>query len=322
MLGSLVTLTLNPAIDISGAIDRLVPAHKLRCNDIRREPGGGGINVARVLKRLGGDPLAVFPAGGATGMQLTRMLEAAGVRHAAVQVTAEVRENLVVQEKSGAQYRFVFPGAPLARPDVERCARAALTSVEPGGWLVASDSLPPGAPPDIFRWLAGHAAAQGVQLALDTSGEGLRKAIGPGIALLKVSESELGEVSGRPCAQRATCVAAATALLERGVAMVAVTRGEKGALLVGHDFALEGVAPPIQPASTVGAGDSFLAALVWALSRDRPHDEALRDAVAAGCAALLSPGTELAHPEAIAELAARVEVHALVMTPASHPPPG
>jgi 6-phosphofructokinase 2 len=321
MRHSLVTLTLNPAIDISGAIEKLVPSHKLRCGNIKREPGGGGINVARVLQRLGGTPLAVFPAGGATGAQLSRMLAAQAVNHVAIAVTAEVRENLVVQEKSGAQYRFVFPGPALTSTEIETCAKTALEAVAPGGWLVASGSLPPGAASDSYHMLAMQAAALGVQLALDTSGEALCAGVGKGIALLKVNEDELEELSGKSCSDEASCIAAAIALLEQGPAMIAVTRGEKGALLIGQDFAFKGLAPPIAPASTVGAGDSFLAALVWALSKNRPHPEALRQAIAAGCAALLATGTELAHAEAISDLAPRVEIQALVRPPAFHPPP-
>lgn len=310
MTHALVTLTLNPAIDISGAIDKLVPAHKLRCHAIKREPGGGGINVARVLTRLGAEPLAVFPAGGATGAQLTGMLEHAAVAHRAVPVAAEVRENLVVQEKSGSQYRFVFPGAALTAAEIEAACKTALDAVSPGGWLVASGSLPPGAPPDTYARLARAARAAGLYFALDTSGEALRLAAPAHPALLKVSESELSELSGRPCTSRAACVAAARALLAPGQ-VIAVTRGDKGALLVSDDMLLEGIAPPILALSTVGAGDSFLAGLVWQLSRGRLAREALRCGVASGCAALLASGTELAQSRDIERLMAQVDLRAL-----------
>jgi len=307
-----VTITLNPAVDLSGETERFSPQHKLRCVNERRDAGGGGINVARVLQRLGAHPLAVFPVAGVTGGRLEKLVDDEGVRHAAIPVGGETRENVTVFEIStGRQYRFVFPGQPLSTWDTRKCCDAALLSVTPNGWLVASGSLPPGSPTDTYATLARKTAAAGAFFALDASGEPLRKALEEPIDLLKLSESELGSLSNGNLPDTAACVAAAKAVLTAGVRMVAVTRAEKGALLVSKDCVLEATAPAIQPISTVGAGDSFLAALVWELSRDSRPEEALRTAIAAGSAALTSPGTDLCRPEALWHLHPNVHIHAL-----------
>jgi 6-phosphofructokinase 2 len=307
-----VTLTLNPAVDLSGETERLLPQHKLRCVNERRDAGGGGINVARVLQRLGAHPLAVFPVAGVTGGRLEKLVAEEGVRHAAIPGGGETRENVTVLETlTGRQYRFVFPGQPLSTWDTRKCCDAALLSLTPGGWLVASGSLPPGCPVDTYAMLARMTAATGAFFALDASGEPLRRALAEPIDLLKLSESELCSLSDGELRDTAACIAAAKAVLAAGVKMVAVTRAEKGALLISEGFVLEATAPAIQIISTVGAGDSFLSALIWELSRDSRPEESLRTAIAAGSAALTSPGTDLCRAETMWHLRPHVQICAL-----------
>lgn len=304
-----VTLTLNPAIDNSGEVERLVPAHKLRCQSTRREPGGGGVNVARVLSRLGLPALAVFPAGGVMGALYQHLITAQRVPHVAVAAAGETRENLTVQDRTtGQQYRFVFPGPALSPSEIESCCDTALRAAGPSAYLVASGSLPPGASPDIYARLARRGAAAGMRFVLDTSGEGLRHALREPLYLAKLSEHELEEATGEAVTDRARCLAAARTLIGKGPQLIAISRGEKGGMLVAKDFALEANAPPIVPTSTVGAGDSFLAALLWELVRGSAPARALQSAVAAGSAALLELGTELCHPATLEKLRASVRV--------------
>ncbi len=308
----IVTLTLNPAVDLSGEIEKLVPEHKLRCLSERRDPGGGGINVARVLQRLGADPLAVFPVGGVTGGRLEKLVAGESVRHAAIPAGGETRENVAVFEKAtGSQYRFVFPGPSLSTWDIRKCCDAALLSITQNSWLVASGSLPPDSPADTYAALARKAAAAGACFALDASGEPLRQALSEAIDLAKLNESELQSLSNMSLPDTAACVAAARTVLACGPKMVAITRAEKGALLISDSFALEAVAPAVRPISTVGAGDSFLAALVWELARKSSPEEALRTAVAAGTAALMAPGTDLGRAEAIWRIRPSIQVRSI-----------
>jgi len=318
---SIVTLTLNPAVDLSGDIDHLVPEHKLRCSHERRDPGGGGINVARVLRRLGADPLAVFPVGGITGQRLEGLIEQEGVRHAAIPTGGETRENVTMFETaSGAQFRLVFPGPVLSTWDIRKCCDTAFLSVTRDAWLIASGSLPPGSAADTYALQARRAAAAGVLFALDASGEPLRKAIMEPIELLKINQAELQSLSNTELPDTTACVAAARSVLARGTRMVAITRAGKGALLISDHFAMEASGPPIQPVSTVGAGDSFLATLVWELARQSLPEEALRSAVAAGSATLMAPGTDLCRAETIWHLRPGVHVKIIDRTgPAAVP---
>lgn len=317
----IVTLTLNPAVDLSGEIEKLVPEHKLRCVNERRDPGGGGINVARVLRRLGADPLAVFPVGGVTGGRLEKLVAGESVRHAAIPAGGETRENVTMLETStGSQYRFLFAGPPLSTWDIRKCCDAALLSVTPGSWLVASGSLPPDAAADTYAVLARKAAAAGACFALDASGEPLREALSESIDLVTLNEAELQSLSNMVLPDTDACVAAARTVLASGPRMVAITRAEKGALLISDSFVLEAVAPAIQPISTVGAGDSFLAALIWELGRKSRPEEALRSAVAAGSAALMAPGTDLSRAEAIWRLRPDIQVRSIFLRePAASP---
>jgi 6-phosphofructokinase 2 len=283
----------------------------LRCRNHRRHPGGGGINVARVLKRLGCEAVAVFPAAGVTGQMLADQLSAEGVASIVVHTDGTTRENVTVDEEAtGRQYRFVFPGPDASPKDTQACLDQAVEHLPSGGWLVASGSLAPGMPDDTYERLGASVRARQGRLVLDAAGLPMRKAL-PHTFLLKLSEQELEQAVGAPVFDRGRCVAGARLLLHSGPQLIAVTRGESGALLVSRDFALTASAPPIVPKSTVGAGDSFLAALTWSLANRKMAADALGLAVAAGTAALLEPGTELASATEISRLAPMVTVESL-----------
>ncbi len=305
-----VTLTPNPAVDISGSVEQIVASSKLRCDDVRHDAGGGGINVARVLRRFGGSPVALFPAGGPTGDLLLRLLKQEDVPVFAVPVTANTRQDFnVLERRSGAQFRFVFPGPPIAKDEV-RALLTTLQNLRPlPEYIVASGSLPVGAPVNFFRSAAEIASGMGAKLALDASREALVAALDAPVYVVKPNLHELlafGETTldsdeHRLCAIRRI-------LRDKPVQMIALTLGPEGALLATRDAAWRGNAPVIEPRGSVGAGDSFLAGLIWQLSRGASPAEALRFAIAAGSAALLSPGTGLCQPEDIARLLLEIEV--------------
>jgi 6-phosphofructokinase 2 len=305
----ILTLTMNPAVDICVAVERIEPQHKLRCGPPRRDPGGGGINVARVARRLGADPLAIYPAGGPSGALLERELRAEDIRRIVIPIAGDTREDFTVDERStGRQYRFVLPGPELAPDEIEACLKALNTNLSPGAFVVASGSLPPGSPEDLYARVASLCAAAGAQLALDCAGPPLRNALG-GLFLIKPSLREFSELVGVEPRGHAACRAAAEGLVASGKSQfVALTLGAEGAMLVGQAGSWFARAPVVAQASTVGAGDSFLAALMVALARDEPAQEALALAVAAGSAALLSPGTALCSAENLRTLKPEVEV--------------
>ena len=178
----IVTLTINPAIDIFVNVPRVEPMRKLRCSAPKRDPGGGGINVARVAHRLGSDVTAIYPTGGAIGKLLHRLVEREGIDSMATPSHVETRENFTVyEETTGEQYRFVLPGSTLHRAEWEAVLDRLTTLPQKPKFVVASGSVPPGVPEDFFARVARHARRLGAQCVVDTSGPALKAALAEGV---------------------------------------------------------------------------------------------------------------------------------------------
>jgi 6-phosphofructokinase 2 len=306
---AIVTITLNPAVDISTTVDRIVPVHKLRGTTLRRDPGGGGINVARVVTRLGGDVSAIYPVGGAMGSLLRKLLDDEGVRSMALPIAGETREDFFVSETStGQQYRFILPGTRLAEEEWKAFLTAVATLEPFPRFLVASGGLPPGVPDDFYVQLARLAKQRSSSMILDTYGAALAAAVAEGVDLIKPNLREMRELCGGADTPDAW-EAAARSLIDNGRARtVALTMGHRGAALVTGEGIWRAKPLAITPRSAVGAGDSFLGALVFGLAAGDTPADCFRSAVAAGAAALLNPGTGLSRPEDIARLARDVAI--------------
>ena len=308
-----VTFTPNPALDLSTSVDRLLEAHKMRCEAAQVHPGGGGINVARVLHRLGGDVLAVFPAGGATGERLHALVQSEGVPGLKLAIGGDTRESFTVHERqSGHEYRFVLPG-PTLHPEEWAAALARLRQLSPApAWLISSGSLPPGVAANGHAQIAEVARAIGARMVVDSAAQALALALDAGVWLVKPSLRELSELAGTPLDTVAQQRDAARRLIAQGrTQMVALSLGGAGALLVTARQCLQADALDVPVRSSVGAGDSFLAALVWALDQQAELADALATAMAAGAAAVSSPGTALCQAADIARLRAQVRVRAV-----------
>lgn len=309
---SILTLTLNPTIDVSTSVERLAPLHKLRCGPARRDPGGGGINVARVIRRLGGDVAAVYPAGGLIGALLRKLTDEEGVQSRTVPIAEETREDFtVLEETSGQQYRFVLPGPRLSECEWRACLDAVLSFGGRPQFIVASGSLPPGVPAESFRALAKAARENSAKLVVDSTKPVLKAALEEGVHLIKPNLRELRDLVDEPLVSKEEWIDASRRLIAaNGVEHVALTLGERGALLVTRDEAWFAEGLPVKPVSSVGAGDSFLGAMVWALSSGHGLQEALRYGVAAGSAAVLAPGTGLCSEDDVKRLLTEVKVEA------------
>ncbi|HXP03627.1 MAG TPA: 1-phosphofructokinase family hexose kinase [Stellaceae bacterium] len=290
----IVTLTMNPALDIATATEAVMPTVKLRCDEPRYDPGGGGINVARAVSLLGGDALAVFPVGGLSGEMLCRLLSDEGVPHDAVPIAGPTRESLaVIERQSGKQYRFLLPGPTLGYHDRRRCLDVLASHLLGAGYLVASGSLPPGVPADFYAEVGALARQHGVRFVLDTSGPALA-GTGTGIYLLKTSLRELEELTGHRLATMADQGRAAREVIVSGRAQIlVVSLGERGALLAMATDTRRFEAIKVGAVGSVGAGDSMVAGMILSLARGWTLIEALKLGMAAGAAALLRPGTEL-----------------------------
>ena len=291
----IVTLTINPALDISTSIPRVMKDHKLRCGPSRIDPGGGGVNVARTIHNLGGDTLAIYAAGGLTGATYRQLLEAEGVPSLAVPIAGTTRESFTVDEtEPGGQYRFVLRGPEFSEAEWRSCLATLENAIVAGGYVVASGSLPPGVPTDFYAQVAQLAHKHDAHSIVDTSGEALNAALAEGVYLVKPSLRELSELVGRELTTEQSQVDAAAELVTRGSAkLVALTLGEAGAVLASASGVIRLPVPKVRVQSVVGAGDAFLGAFVWRLSQGHDPESAFRSAVAAGSATAATPATEM-----------------------------
>lgn len=294
----IITLTFNPALDKSIAVPELVPEKKLRATDAKTEPGGGGVNVSRALHKLGVESEAVYLSGGYTGKEFDKLLAAEGVKTAPQPIAGETRENFVVVDASAnKQYRFGMQG-----PDVsdDECRRAMEYVRGQSGmdYIVMSGSLPPGASPSLLGELAKLAREKNARLVVDTSGEALKAAVGEGVFLIKPNLGELAGLYGREKLNRDEILKAAREIIGKGgCELMAISMGADGAILVSATEEFTVKPPKVPTRSTVGAGDSMVAGMLAALSRNWSLPDVIRYGVAAGAAATMNAGTELCKKE-------------------------
>ncbi|WP_367640730.1 1-phosphofructokinase family hexose kinase [Microbacterium sp. SYP-A9085] len=305
MTAPILTLTMNPALDLSTSVPRVAPEEKLRCAPARFDPGGGGVNVSRAIRSLGGDSRAIYPLGGPTGEAFRRLAADEGLTGEVVTIAESTRENLAVTDAStGQQFRFVLPGPQLSESEWRACLSAVVDNLPRGGYLVASGSLPPGVPEDFYGVLARTIAGADVRLVIDAAGPALAHALDEGVFLIKPSRDEFAELIGDgPEMTDEQRLDGADGIIRAGRAeVVALTMGAEGALLVSAAGAIRLPTPAVPVASAVGAGDAFLAGVVLRLAEGRSLADAFRTAVAAGSATAMIPGTGLCRVEDVARL--------------------
>ncbi len=295
---SIVTITFSPCIDKSTTVPSLIPEKKLRCTDPILEPGGGGINVARALVKLGAQATAIFPSGGYTGKYFNQLMKEENVPSVIIETTHETRENIIVLDESGGkQYRFGMPGTELSEKEWRSCLEA-VEAMDDVLFVVASGSLPPGVPQDIYAQLARIVKQKNAKLVVDTSGEALAQAAGEGVYLLKPNLGELASLAGKNTITPGEAPAIARSVIAQGKCeVIIVSMGADGALLVTKELSGKIVPPAVKMKSTVGAGDSMVAGVIFYLSGGKSLREAARYGVACGTAATLNAGTELCHRE-------------------------
>ena len=299
----ILTLTMNPALDIYSRVEKVKPTVKLRCEKASIDPGGGGINVARVVKRLGGEATAIYPCGGYTGEVFQKLLSAENVIHDPVKMKQSIRENFAVTEMmSGRLFRFGFPGPALEPAEVEEIFNK-IETYKDAEFLVASGSLPPGVPDNFYAQVAKIAKKHHIKFILDTSGKAYSGVLEIGAFLLKPNMEELQDLTGKPASTEKERKQLLLGLLERyPVHAIVVSMGAKGALLAVGKTVKHFPAVQVQQISSIGAGDSMVAGLVYYLSQEKPLEDAVQYGLACGSATIKSPGTELLQKKDVEEL--------------------
>ena len=292
-MSKILSIALNPAIDISSDADKVRHTHKTRTHNQRQHAGGGGINVARVIVELGGDCELLYLSGGATGTLLEAMLEPLGNRQHVFPIHDPVRVAYNVRELStNLEYRFVPEGPQVT--EAELAPVFDLLENTDADYIVASGSLPRGIGDGTYARIAAIAARKNARLVLDTSGEALDETLSKAkVFLVKPSLGELASFVGEKI-DHDNAGPAAQAIVRSGAAdYIAVTLGGDGAILVGADTIQRVPAIEVPVQSAVGAGDSFVAAMTWSLAEGHEIGEAFRFGLAAGAAAVMTSGTEL-----------------------------
>lgn len=302
-MAKIITLTLNPCIDKSTSIRKVTPEKKLRCGPPLFEPGGGGLNVARAIKKLGGEATAIFPSGGYSGSFLEELVFEEGIRCLAIRTNNKTRENLIVFDSTTNQeYRFGMPGEEILENEWRQCL-ALIEQQHEAKFVVVSGSMPPGMPPIVFSELAEICKTKDARLVIDTSGDALKHAAKEGVFLLKPNLVELGTLAGLSEIKADDIEHVARRVIENSqIEVLLISAGALGALLVTKKGAMQVMPPNVKTKSAVGAGDSMVAGFVLSLSKGNDLNDAFQYAVACGTAATMTSGSELCRLEDVEHL--------------------
>ena len=304
---TIAALALNPAVDMISETDIVRPIRKIRTDRENYGPGGGGVNVAKVIVELGGTAEVIATAGGFTGRMLDEMLGAIPIPRRMIAVGGLTRISFTVFEReTGQEYRFVPTGPTLSTSEIAACLDAVRDADY--AWFVASGSVPRGAPPDILAEVGEIVASKGARYVLDSSGPGLATTLGRvPVFLVKPSLGELEGLVGRPL-DGESARDAAKELVDGGKAeVVAVTMGVQGAVVATKERAFRIFSPKVKTVSALGAGDAFVGAMTFALADGRPLDDALMLATAAGAATAMTPVAQTCAKRDVMELYEQVK---------------
>lgn len=299
----ILTLTINPALDLYSRVEKVLPGEKLRCEKAKIDPGGGGVNVSRVIHRLGGETTALYTRGGYTGEIFKDLLEKEEVKQDTVEIAGSIRQNIAVTETStGELYRFGFPGPSMSEFEYQDVLTK-LNLYKKADFWVASGSLPPGVPQDFYARVAEKARKDDVKLVLDTSGKAYSGILAEGAYLLKPNKNELEDLVGQKAEDERQQKELLLHVLEKyPVEVIVLSLGSKGALLATKGKVRHFPAPSVVPISSIGAGDSMVAGIVFSLSRGDGLEKAILYGLACGSATIKSPGTELLKQEDVEPL--------------------
>jgi 6-phosphofructokinase 2 len=292
----MLTVTLNPSLDVCATVPVVESERKMRCANVTIEPGGGGVNVARVVVRFGESVTAAVFLREDSSTEFLSLLTGESVSVRAVPVSGKMRESFTAQESSTSrQFRFVLPGPTLSPDDFAAGINQVVGLCADEQLVVLSGSCPPGVSPSDLAQLVGRIKRAGCEVVADVPGNALAEVSAAGVLLVKPSVRELSEFAGRSLDGHDDIEQAAVDLLATGVTGAAlISMGPAGLMLVRADQrTIWFHAPHVATRSTIGAGDSLVGGVAVALQRGATLPEACRFGVAAGTAATLATGTGL-----------------------------
>lgn len=301
------TVTLNPALDKTVEIPGMALDTVNRITEMRTDPGGKGINVSKVIAKLGGESCAVGILGGGSGKMLEKLLEGEPFATRFRCVEGQTRTNLKIIDREGHTNTDINePGLTVTNADLDALLHELLAELRPGDIVVLAGSLPKGAPQDTYRTWTAACKKAGARVFLDADGALLAEGLKAAPYLIKPNDDELSRLAGKKLETLEELTAEGRRLLERGIERVVISLGGRGALYLrkGSTIYAEGLKVPV--GSTVGAGDSVVAALAYAEAQGLSEEEAVRLSTAAGAANVMCSGTQAAEREAVEALLPKV----------------
>ena len=308
----IATVTLNPSLDRTVTVEELVMDEANRWTSLRRDPGGKGINVSRVIHELGGETVAYGFIGGIDGETLKHLLQQQAVPFDFTPIKGEIRSNFIIADLATYhQTRIDAPGPHIMRHELQKLVQKVKHISPKPDFLVFAGSVPPAVPADIYRQLIEAAKNNGIKTVLDSDNKWLKEGIKAKPNVIKPNVHEAEELLGKHLRSEAAIVKALKLLVDRGIEVAVISRGKDGLIAANGEMVLKAIPPQVEVRSTVGAGDSTIAGLVLKLNEGLGIDEACRWAVAAGTAAALTPGTELCRREDVVKLLSKVKIKRL-----------
>jgi 1-phosphofructokinase family hexose kinase len=307
----ILTLTLNPAIDLTISTNRIVYDDRTFILAEKEYAGGKGINAAQVIYSYHGEVHAIAPIGGETGQRLAHLLAAAEIPVTLIPVAGATRRNLSITDQQGLMIKLDHPGEMLSDEELQRIENAVREHLPNTDWLMLNGSLPPKAPPEFYARLIRVAREQGVSTTLDSSGEALRAGLEAGPSLAKPNRAEAERLLDRTILSEAQAAAAARDIQKMGAERVILSMGSQGAIGAWEEGLLRAVLPAVQTGCAIGAGDVLAAICVLGLSQKLTFPEAFRWAVAAATAAASNPGLTFAPPEQTELMRAQIELRSI-----------
>ena len=299
----IITLTPNPTYDFAVDADFVEPNRKLRCHSAKSHPGGGGVNVARAASRLGVDVLAILTAGGLYGDAVKGLLGEELVPIRSVPVSGETRIAFHVHDlDKDEEFRFNLPGVEMSVHEVDAFMSALGEEVRPGDYVVGSGSLPAGKPDDFWARAARVTKERDARFVLDSI-NGVRAALDEGVYFLRLNKFEYPSVAGRELQWPDEIISFARSIVASGGAnRIAISHGSDGAIMASKDGVAQTPAIKVKADSAVGAGDSFVAAVVSAMLGGADDLDCLWRGAAAAAATRMTPGTTLFNAEDVERL--------------------
>jgi 1-phosphofructokinase len=302
------TITLNPSIDFVVEVETLQLHQVNRMKKEHKYPGGKGINVARVLHRLGAETTALGFVGGFTGRFIEEALRQEGIPARWIRVNEDTRINIKLKTGENEETEINGQG-PSIPPEAFQQLNEQLEQVRPGDTVVMSGSIPPSLSPSVYEEWTAILGARGVRVAVDVAGPALKRAANRHVFLLKPNHHELGQLYGVRLNTMEDVVVYGRKLQQAGAAHVIVSMAGQGALLFTEDATYRSTAPKGAVVHPVGAGDSMVAAFLADYEKTNDAVSAFKTAVAAGSATAFSP--DLCTKEQVEQLRKEIDIEAL-----------